>query len=334
VAKNHYIGHASQISGVEEHRLVGGKGDGMRLLEIRNGSGLELTVSSDRCADISRLSYKGVNLGYFSPCGYVAPQYYDKSDFGFLKSFTCGFMTTCGLTTVGSPSEIGGELFPLHGNISHVPAEQIYYVQDEEQITIHAKINDSAIFKHKLELNRKFICSTVKNTVTIEDTIKNCDAQKSPFMLLYHFNMGYPLLDENTELYIPAEKVEPRDARAAEGIGEWNQMVAPQAGFVEQCYYHLFNKKPGCAMLFNKKAGRGLSMRFDTKMLDNFIEWKMMGERDYVLGLEPSNSPLDGRKALAENGTLKYLQPGEEQHFRIEFEFFDNYENWCEKKKG
>ena len=40
---NPYIGHETQISGVEEHRLVGGKGDGMRLYEATNGKGLELT---------------------------------------------------------------------------------------------------------------------------------------------------------------------------------------------------------------------------------------------------------------------------------------------------
>ena len=34
-----YIGHESQLFGVEEVRLVGGKGDGMRLLQVRNGSG-------------------------------------------------------------------------------------------------------------------------------------------------------------------------------------------------------------------------------------------------------------------------------------------------------
>ena len=28
---NPYIGHSSQLGGVEEHRLVGGKGDGMRI---------------------------------------------------------------------------------------------------------------------------------------------------------------------------------------------------------------------------------------------------------------------------------------------------------------
>ena len=38
---NPYIGHETQLSGVEEHRLVGGKGDGMRLYEATNGKGLE-----------------------------------------------------------------------------------------------------------------------------------------------------------------------------------------------------------------------------------------------------------------------------------------------------
>ena len=41
---NPYIGHDSQLYGIEEHRLVGGKGDGMRLFEVNNGKGLELTI--------------------------------------------------------------------------------------------------------------------------------------------------------------------------------------------------------------------------------------------------------------------------------------------------
>ena len=31
-----YVGHESQLYGVEEHRLCGGKGDGMRILEVNN----------------------------------------------------------------------------------------------------------------------------------------------------------------------------------------------------------------------------------------------------------------------------------------------------------
>ena len=55
---NRYIGHDSQLFGVEEHRLIGGKGDGMRLYEINNDKGLELTVSPDRNGDIGSTVFR------------------------------------------------------------------------------------------------------------------------------------------------------------------------------------------------------------------------------------------------------------------------------------
>ena len=55
--KRAYIGHPSQWCGVEEVRLVGGKGDGMRLLQVRNAAGMEITIAADRCADIYRLIF-------------------------------------------------------------------------------------------------------------------------------------------------------------------------------------------------------------------------------------------------------------------------------------
>jgi hypothetical protein len=61
---NPYIGHSTQISGVEEHRLIGGKGDGMRLYLVNNGKGMELTVLPDRNGDISRLRCHGINVSY------------------------------------------------------------------------------------------------------------------------------------------------------------------------------------------------------------------------------------------------------------------------------
>ena len=90
---NPYIGHDSQLYGIEEHRLVGGKGEGMRLFEVNNGKGLELTITPDRNGDITRFRYKGMNLSYMSPCGYVAPAYYDNIGSNWLSSFTAGFLT-------------------------------------------------------------------------------------------------------------------------------------------------------------------------------------------------------------------------------------------------
>jgi len=100
---NEYVGNPLQIRGAEQYVLQNGKGDGMHFLYIRNGLGLEVWISLDRCGDISRVTFKGDNMGYFSPCGYVAPHYFDDKGKGFLKSFTSGFFTTCGLSAVGSP---------------------------------------------------------------------------------------------------------------------------------------------------------------------------------------------------------------------------------------
>lgn len=155
---NKYIGHPSQLYGVRETRMVGGKADGMRLLEVRNGKGLEFTVSLDRCADIPYLFYKGNSMAYIAPCGMVGPQYYDNKSAGFLKSFTAGFLTTCGLTTVGGPCTDEGEELSLHGNISNVPCEQYLYSVDDECIKITAIMRDASLFGHQLILEREYCC--------------------------------------------------------------------------------------------------------------------------------------------------------------------------------
>ncbi len=323
-----YYGHDTQLFGVEEHRLVGGKGDGMRLFEVRNGSGLEFTVSADRAADISRISYKSVNLSYMGSAGYVAPAYYDQPEFGFLKSFTCGFLTTCGLQAIGTPSVDGDTPCPLHGTISNIPADRIYYTEESGKIQIHARVTDAEIFKQKLVLNRVISCEHGSNVLTISDTVTNEGSSDEPFMLLYHMNMGYPLLSEKSRLAVSSSTVTPRDDWAAKDLDTWDKMLAPVPNFQEQCYYHEFKEKRPCAKLYNPDAGVGLAIRWDASQIPYMTEWKMMGERDYVLGLEPCISKLEGRAELRKNGALQFIKPGETRRFEINVEFFDNEAAW------
>lgn len=317
--KNAYIGHPSQLCGVEEVRLVGGKGDGMRLLQVHNGKGLEFTVAADRCADIYRLKFKGDNMGYFSPSGYVSPAYYDCVGTGFLKSFTAGFLTTCGLTASGAACEDEGEQLPLHGAIGNTPCEHIWWTEDEENIHIHAEISESEIFRHKLHLKRVITCSKRENTFTITDTVENRGHAEAPIMLMYHMNMGYPLLSENAIVEIPSESVYPRDAHAAKDLDTWNKMLPPTPGFEEQCYFHTFGKE-GKASIYNPDIRKGLTISFDTEALDSFTQWKMMGYRDYVLGLEPGNCTPVGRAALRQAGKLKFIQSGEKKTYVVKVE--------------
>lgn len=328
-----YIGHDSQIRGVEELRLVGGKGDGMRLFQVRNGKGLEFTVSADRCADITRLSFKGDNYSFISPCGYVAPAYYDDQGVNWLQSFTAGFVTTCGLSAVGNPCEDDGEATSLHGKVGNIPAERIYWDEDEENIWIKAVIREARIFQRKLKLTRTITVSKKENTLILHDAIENEGDAQSPLMVLYHMNMGYPLLSETAELFIPAESVAPRNEHSAEDLVTWNKVLTPQPGFVEQCYFHTFGEKPGRAGIYNPAIGKGLLMEFDTKLLDHFTQWKMMGVRDYVMGLEPGNCHPDGRDVMRKQGKLKFIAPGEVITYEIKITMIDGSDQWESAKK-
>lgn len=330
---NKYCGHISQAYSVELHTLVGGKGHGMRLLEVRNGKGLELTISPDRCADISRLIYKGLNMSYMSPCGYVAPAYYDKEESNFLKSFTAGFLTTCGFNNVGNPGEDNGEVLPLHGTIGNTPCSDFTYSIEGDYIHVKALIEDEVIFAHKLSLTRNYYISLLENKFFIEDEIENTGDIEYPALFLYHMNVGYPLLTEKTKLYINYESIKARDARAQEGINESFKMLEPTPNFVEQCYFYKF-KKNAVATVYNEEINSGLAIRFDAEKLNCMTEWKMMGVRDYVLGLEPGNCYPSPRSEKRKNGELVILEPGKKLNYRVDVEVFDSQDRFNDIKRG
>ncbi|MDO4187530.1 MAG: aldose 1-epimerase family protein [Lachnospiraceae bacterium] len=318
---NRYIGHDSQLFGIEEHRLVGGKGDGMRLYEINNGKGLELTVSPDRNGDITRLRFRGINMSYMSPCGYVAPSFYDSIGSNWLNSFTAGFLTTCGLNGVGSPCTDQGEEIPLHGSIANTPCDQAYFFEDDScggtELVVKTITKDETIFGRKLRLHREIRVSTEDNCFTITDTIENTGDKVEPFEILYHMNMGYPLLDEESIITIPSVEVVPRDDHAAEDIENWMHMEKPTDNYQERCYYHKFTGGKQCVSIKQPKLGTELTIEFDSDNLDGFVEWKMMGVRDYVLGLECGNCYPDGRDVMRKTGMLKFLEPGQKKTYEV-----------------
>ena len=319
---NKYIGNTAQLYGVQEYRLTGGKGDGMRMLRVKNGKGLDFEISLDRAGDISVLSADGVNMGYFSPCGYVSPQYYDSQGLGFLKSFTAGFFTTCGLTAVGSPCTDNGEELGLHGTISNTPCESFGYWCDDENIHIKLTVRDARMFSHQLILEREYVCPLNQNAIYMTDIIKNIGSAQAPLEVLYHCNMGYPLLSENAEVTIPAKSVKARNEHANKDIADCLKMEKPQNGYEEKCYY--FETEGNVtATIYNKDINKGVSITYNADELQFFTEWKMMGEYEYVLGLEPGNCTPDGRDVMRKSGKLEFLNAGDTKVHHLKFEFFN-----------
>ena len=68
---------------------------------------------------------------------------------------------------------------------------------------------------------------------------------------------------------------------------------------------------------------RDCQITFDAGELDGFVEWKMMGVRDYVLGLECGNCYPDGRDVMRRTGMLKQLAPGAKKEYCVTVRMLD-----------
>jgi hypothetical protein len=320
-----YIGNPAQLGGTRHYTLSDGWGKGLRAIDVNSGNGLNYTIIPDRGMDISLASFKGKNLVYLSSNGETHPSFYEQEDLGWLHTFTGGLLTTCGLTYLGGPGTDGNEKLGLHGRYSTIPARQVADISawkdDEYHIRVKGIMEEAVIFGNKLRLEREISTVRGSNTITITDNVTNFGGLPCPYTILYHMNLGYPLLSEDSELIIDPEHTIARDPVAEEGFKDFRKFIRPVPGFSEQVYFHKLKRDSkgwSSATLRNNKLGISLTIRFDTGTLPLLTEWKMMGYGDYVLGLEPGNVPPKNRKMLREENALPFLKPGESSINKIE----------------
>lgn len=325
------IGDGSQLGGIRESVLQGGRAAGVRALDVVTGGGLAFTVLPDRCLDICAASYNGASLCWHSQAGIAHPAYYEPRGTGWLWGFFGGLMTTCGLTQVGSPNVDEGEHLGQHGRIADVPAENVRWGSDwqGDELTywVEGTMREARLFGPDLRLHRRITTQLGSLTLRVENVVENAGFARSPLMILFHCNAGYPLLDDGAELLLRTSDVTPRDAVAAAGVAEWSQFPAPQAGWQEQVYYHtaVADAAGWCtAALVNRRfgsgCGLGLAVRWRGDQLARFGEWKMVGQGAYVVGLEPANCLVGGRHAAREDGTLEFIEAQSRRQFELEFQ--------------
>lgn len=320
-----YVGHRDQLLKAKRIVLQDGKANNVSMIDVSNRSGMRFDVNISRGMDIPYLEYCGENFGFVSPCGVVAPEYFDDKELGFLKSFTAGFLTTCGLKMAGAPCEYQGKAYGLHGNISHTPAEEVCceIVEDEEipYIKITGKVRDAVVFGDKLVLKREIRCYYRDRKITLHDEVTNEGYKKAHHMIIYHCNIGYPVLAPESEIFIPSNEVKARNSHAQEGIQEWMRAQESDPDYEEMCYYHKLHADEqgyAAAAIFNHEENLGVAIKYNTDTLERMVQWKMMGAGEYVMGLEPCNTTIDGIEDAIENGSMKYLEPGETVCYDLE----------------
>jgi len=330
-----YTGIMAQLGGIRPFELSAGRERGVRGFELTTGTGFAFTVLADRALDITRASFRGRSLVYLAPAGEVHPAYYEPQGIGWLRTFPAGLLTTCGLSSLGSPTTDDGEELGLHGRISNLPMEELGYwgewVGDEYLLHITGSLREGVVFGNPLRLTRHITSKLGSNSLLIEDTVENIGGQPTPHMMLYHCNFGFPLLAPSSELVTTSRRVTPRDEEAASGLAVYNHFQPPTPGYAEQVFYHdMVSDNEGnvrMALINPELDGRlGCYLCYRQQQLPRFIQWKMMGHGSYALGLEPANCYVEGRAKERESGTLLLLQPGEIISYHLEIGVLDGRE--------
>lgn len=335
-------GSISQLARVNRYTFSEGKAKGLDAVDINNGSGLDFTVLLGRTLDIHWCQYKGINLSYITKNMLVGPQYVQEGTDGWLRSFNGGLLTTCGIASSGAPSVDLGESLNLHGRIGNAPAEQVavesYWEGEDYIIRVRGNSYETKLFGENLKLSREIQVKLGENKIYIHDKIENLGYIPSPIMMVYHMNFGYPLLDEGAKMYITSRKSTPTSDISKEKASCQYDVEPPQHGVEENVYFHEMDPERGygLAALINPKLlenGLGVYIKTDLEELPYFTQWKMMGEGEYVVGLEPCNCMTLGREKERQRGTLRMIQPGEIKDFKIEVGIIEDAEEFLEKYK-
>ena len=249
-----------------------------RCILVRCGR-LELLFNKDNALDIVWANFKGVNLSFLSKNGL------NDGARDFLGNFEGGFLYTCGMDNVSGC--VAGK--PIHGSLHYAKVDNAYHYEKDDAIYVCGDVKESALFGKNLILHRSY--KITENELEINDTVENAAFGDSEYVFLYHINYGYPFLDENLQLDIPATNSEPLTDIAKKRQSEMLKITYPLDKNDEDVYYHTLSQ--GNIRLYNPDLGISVGMEYDVADFPVTLQWKSMTSGDYALGIEPSLTRFD-----------------------------------------
>lgn len=339
-----HIGSIHQVGGVQLFSFEEGHGRGSRFLDFRTGTGFRFTVMVDRGMDPGLCDYAGASLAWIPPRLFPGPWYFDGSDINWVRVGLGGLCNTAGLVHIGNPQDIDTayygwtaretDRFGVHDRIALTPAERFAYGErwegDRCILWAEGSVRQEIVYGENLVLTRRYEAELGGNSFTIHDVVTNEGHYHSPHQLLYHFNIGFPVVDDGAELIATVSGPVPGsmfDDGAEMQTEKYRTFVDPVSRFRAEGYdipLASDENRWASAAVVNRHftglpGGIGAYLRYDQRSLPAYIEWRMMGEGLYAVGMEPATNPFSTVSDLVEAGYPVMLQPGEQREYRLEF---------------
>jgi hypothetical protein len=325
------VGDVSQVGGARLVTLAEGPEAGVAVAEMRTGSGLAFSVLPSRGMDIGLAEYRGMPLCWRSSTGEVAPAFYESAGDGWLRGFPGGLMVTCGLTTAGWASTDEGQSLPLHGRAAYLAARNVHvdgeWQGDDYVMWAQGRTRETAALGEDVRLTRRVWARLGESRLFIDDVVENLGHASVPHMIAYHFNVGFPVLDDGSELLSSASEVQPMTDAYAPALADWPRYGPPQPDWQPVVFVH--RQRPAAdgwatTALVNRRRGLGIYIKQRPEQLPFLWQWKQLGQGTYVAGVEPANCFGQGRADDRARGTLRFLEAGQQQTYNLEIGVLDS----------
>lgn len=323
--------------------LRGGSQEGSELLIVDNGH-MQITLIPTRGLGILAAQAGDVRIGWDSPVKEVVhPKFMNlqaRGGLGWLTGFNEAIVR-CGLESNGQAGKdefinnMGDKAtmeLTLHGKIANIPAQEVEVIVEREapyRITVRGIVHERMVFGPKLELATALSTVPGSNKFQLEDVVTNRGSQPEEFEVLYHVNIGKPLLEEGSKFLAAVDRVTPANARAARDVARYGDFAGPTPGFIEQVYFfrpHADKSGRATIALHNKSADRGASIRFAVSGLPCLTLWKNTSALadGFVAGLEPGTNYPNHRRVERLAGRVPKLAGGASHAMSLEFSILTN----------
>jgi hypothetical protein len=245
----------------------------------------------------------------------------EPSGVGWLDGFN-ELMVRCGLENNGAPvfDAAGRLVHPLHGRIANKPAHSVRLAIDvgAGTISVEGVVDEFRFHFQKLRLVSEFRTSFGGGSVAWHDRVINCGGQPATMQMLYHVNIGGPLLANGARFCAPIRKICPRgiykDSSTADSFHTYQ---GPGQKYGERVYLlELLADRSGATQVLVKhpEGSRAVALGFHVRQLPWLTQWQNLAaeEDGYVTGIEPGTNFPNPRPFEEQHGRVVRLEPGAE----------------------
>lgn len=278
------------------------RADGRRTIAVRLAGGLAFEVLPDRGLDL------GATWWGSTPVAWRSMHAVDPGPgHGWESRFLGGLLATCGPDNIGPPRDGSGQ----HGTHHLTPATDVHWsrrrTDDGFEVSVRGVVAHTTFDGRRVLVEREVVASTGTPAVEVRDVVRNVGDHPVGVPLLYHVNLGAPLLRPGARFEVEAD-----DAVVREPLPPGRDPLvtpAPAPGLAPVVAEHV-GVRGARATLVGDAEHPDVVVTWTDATLPRLCTWSWPARGAYVLGVEPTNAPLFGPERELPHAGAPVLEPG------------------------